>query len=159
MIYRALLFVFGLLPERLQEVAEWLVSTKTTAGVAVVAVDASGRLMLFRHRYHPHGSWRLPGGHAHLGEPPEDALLRELEEEGGAVVEPGGVVHVSVSKRWPARMTIYYSARLVSPPQRTTAEVEGWRLFPLGELPPGLPAEQREAVRRATGSQRPSSRS
>ena len=149
MIYRLLLFLYSLLPERLQEVVEWLMSTKTTAGVSVVAFDPDGRVLMFQHQYHPAGSWRLPGGHAHRGELPEEALARELAEEGGAVVELGKLVHIDVSQRWPARMTMYYAGALVRPPERRTAEVKEWRFCTMEDLPADLPARQRIAIERA----------
>ena len=149
MIYRLLLVIFGMLPERLQETAEWLLSMKTTLGVSVAALDEHGRVLLFQHRYQPAGSWQLPGGHAHLGESPDCALMRELSEEGGALVELGPIIHVHVSPRWPARTTLYYVATLRQPPERVTSEVTGWRLWPVGDLPPQMKPHHRSVILQA----------
>ncbi len=154
MIYRLLLNLYGVLPARVQEVAEWLLSTKTTAGVCVAAFDTDGRVLLFRHRYHPSGSWRLPGGHADRGELPEHALARELAEEGGALVQLDELVHVEVSERWPARMTMYYAGSLTQLPQRSTAEVTAWQLSRVDALPPGTPLHHRIAIERGAANRR-----
>jgi ADP-ribose pyrophosphatase YjhB (NUDIX family) len=53
----------------------------TVLGVAGAVFDDSGRVLLVRHRYNP--GWRLPGGGANRGEPPQVAVLRELAEEVG----------------------------------------------------------------------------
>ena len=71
--------------------------------------------MCHRHparRWYP-DIWDLPGGHVEDGETPEDALVRELQEELGIVVdptaigsrctlipEPGLTVHVWVLRAW-----------------------------------------------------------
>ena len=50
-------------------------------GVAALAEDGQGRVLLVRHSYVR--GWALPGGGVGHGEAPEMALLRELEEEVG----------------------------------------------------------------------------
>lgn len=152
MIHRLLVSVFGLLPQRAQRLVFWLVGPKTSVGASVAALDAQGNVLLFQHRYHRGRPWRLPGGHLRRKETPADALHRELEEEGGARVELGQLVHVGVSSRWPNRMTLYYSARLLHVPERPTAEVAAWRLWPAASLPPGMPGEQADAVRLAAAA-------
>ena len=53
----------------------------TAMGVAGAVYDDQGRILLVKHRYN--SGWRLPGGGVDRGEPPRDAVLRELHEEVG----------------------------------------------------------------------------
>lgn len=50
-------------------------------GVAAILRDETGRVLLVRPRFG--GGWALPGGGVGRGEPPADAILRELAEEVG----------------------------------------------------------------------------
>jgi 8-oxo-dGTP pyrophosphatase MutT (NUDIX family) len=56
-------------------------ATPVAFGVAALALDRYGRVLLVRHSYQP--GWMLPGGGVGRAEPPADAIVRELREEVG----------------------------------------------------------------------------
>jgi 8-oxo-dGTP diphosphatase len=60
---------------------------------AVVAHE--GRILLVQRATEPaRGQWSLPGGLIELGEPLERAIVREVEEETGLIVEPVGLIEL-----------------------------------------------------------------
>lgn len=69
---------------------------------AAAVVIKDGKVLLTRHTY---GSGKglliIPGGYLHQGEPPEQAVVREVMEETGVTVEPVGLAAARFnSKDW-----------------------------------------------------------
>ncbi len=64
------------------------------AGVGAVIVD-HGRVLLVRRGAEPaKGRWSIPGGLIELGETLHEAVVREIREETGLIVEPLGLVEL-----------------------------------------------------------------
>lgn len=63
--------------------------------VSAVVFDPAGRVLLIRRRQPPNaGKWSVPGGKVEHGEALAAAVIREVGEETGLIVEPGPLVHV-----------------------------------------------------------------
>lgn len=81
-------------------------------GVAAIIVNEIGRLlMLERDGAHGSGQWSVPGGWIDYQETPEEAVLRELQEEVGCRGEYPVLLDI-VSNTWPepvdTAITIFY---------------------------------------------------
>jgi ADP-ribose pyrophosphatase YjhB (NUDIX family) len=70
---------------------------RTRVAAYALCVDESGRILLCRMAPSVIAGdvWTLPGGGLHFGEPPETAVLRELDEETGQKGEIVRLVEVS----------------------------------------------------------------
>jgi 8-oxo-dGTP diphosphatase len=63
------------------------------ACVGAIIKDAQGRLLLIKRGHAPGaGLWSLPGGRIEPGETDAQALVREMREETGLLVEPGALI-------------------------------------------------------------------
>ena len=75
------LSTFRRLPVPLRRQIVRFVAPTYVVGVVAVIHNAEGELLLLRERHHE--GWALPGGLVSRHEPPEQALVRELQEEIG----------------------------------------------------------------------------
>src|SRR5271168_365189 len=61
--------------------------------VGAVITDRDGRLLLIKRGHAPGaGLWSLPGGRIEPGETDAEALVREMREETGLLVEAGALI-------------------------------------------------------------------
>ena len=85
-------------PELLAWIAEhpFVASAGQHAFAGIILVDRDGRILLQERDEHPRidpEKWGLAGGHLDPGEDFETAAHRELEEETGIRIPPGGLEH------------------------------------------------------------------
>ena len=71
--------------------AYFLIVRGMTLGVRAVVLDAENRVFLVRHSYV--SGWYLPGGGVDFGETMEQALRRELKEEGDIDLTGDAMLH------------------------------------------------------------------
>lgn len=119
--------------------------------VVVVVLHSDGQLLLAQRSHEPgQGLWNFCGGYVELGEPVEDAAIREVKEESGLRVTLDGLVGV-YSAGEGSHVVIAYEARVSSEqagqltPQRD--EVSALAFFPYDDLPPLAFAVHHEIVR------------
>ncbi len=73
--------------------------------IIVGVVSDNKNLILLQSRYEPnnpdaHNKWELPGGKVEFGEPPQNAIEREILEETGYVVAAESIIPNIVSNVW-----------------------------------------------------------
>jgi 8-oxo-dGTP diphosphatase len=77
--------------------------------VGAVVKDDRGRLLLIKRGHAPGaGLWSLPGGRIEPGETDAEALVREMREETGLVIDPGQLIG---TVRRPARDGFVFDIR------------------------------------------------
>ena len=63
-------------------------------GVGAVVIDGTKVLLVRRAQEPLKGEWSLPGGALELGETLQEGVVREVLEETGLIVAPGGVIEI-----------------------------------------------------------------
>ena len=118
--------------------------------VSVKAVLRQGdRLVLLKNE---RDEWELPGGRMETAETPEEAVIREVAEELGAVIQPGDLIDAWVYHIDGRDILILtYTTTLESDPAAFTIsdehEAMGW--FALDDLDSlNLPEGYRRSIRR-----------
>lgn len=100
------------------------------------------------------GEWELPGGHVEPGESPEQAVVREFQEEAGLEVQVGRLIDAAFYEPIPAHCVflVFYE---VSESESNTEPVlsdehRGFLWADLAHLPESLPMVYQRAMRQRT---------
>lgn len=110
-----------------------------TLGVRAIVINSQNEVFMIKHSYAP--GWGLPGGGVEVGETFEQALHKELREEGNITnIKPQFYAlyfNNYVSKRDHVALYIVREFTQTTPP-KPNAEIIAHRWFPLDALPPDL---------------------
>ena len=145
MLMRLLAVLFNAFPVRWQRRFMTAAHDRFLVGVTGLGIDATGQVLLARHRFGA-PQWRFLGGFLHPRERVEDALSREIREETGLVIEVGPVLEVVTGYRW-ERVEIVFAYRVSGGTAVLTSEIEELRSFAPDALPE-VRADQRGLIER-----------
>src|SRR5215469_7176400 len=115
-------------------------------GVCAIAQDRRGRILLVKHTYQP--GRLFPGGGVGRGEPPEHALVRELEDAAGYVRggAPDFVRHYTRRAGWATNVVALYRVGDVEIDFKPNWEIKDARFFSADALPDGTPSTVRRRI-------------
>jgi len=110
-------------------------ATPVAFGVAALARNKEGQILLVRHTYQP--GWMLPGGGVGRAEPPVEAIRRELREEVGMTraSEPDLFALYTRKAGWATNMVALYRLDDVGIAFRRNFEIVEARFFNPHQLP------------------------
>jgi ADP-ribose pyrophosphatase YjhB (NUDIX family) len=125
-----------------------------TLGVRAMVLTADNRIFLVRHSYVP--GWHMPGGGVEAGETLEEALAKELKEEGNITLTGRAVLlGIYLNRRASARdhVAVYVVRDFVqTTPHVPDREIVETGFFPLDGLPEGTTQSTRKRIREALES-------
>jgi 8-oxo-dGTP diphosphatase len=128
-----LLKIWKIFPYWLQQIASRMIRPLFQVFSAAIIFDDRNRIFLVKltyQRYHP---WGLPGGGLEYGESAEQAVIREVREETGLVVE---IEKLLFNKTFPPdKFAMYYLCRVTDGAFGPSDEVSEYGYFSLNDLP------------------------
>lgn len=130
--------------------------TPVAFGASAVVEDARGRVLLVRHSYM--SGWHLPGGGVEAGEPPADAVIRELKEEIGLIrsSEPQFLGLFTRKPGWATNVVALYRVRDVVMDFKPNLEILEIVFADPTALPDGATAGTRRRLAELASGQKPS---
>ena len=135
--------------------AYWWIRRPVTLGVKGVLLDEEGRVLLVRHTYQP--GWHLPGGGVKSGESLIDAVIREVREETGHLVEerPDDAfgIYCNFTEFKSDHVAVFVFRRWQQlKPHRRSPEIDEFGFFSLAALPAETTPATRRRLDEVTGS-------
>ncbi|MCP4138922.1 MAG: NUDIX hydrolase [Chloroflexi bacterium] len=138
------LFLFKLwkqLPFQLKLFISRLVRPKYMVAVAAIIIDNEGKILLGKHTYRKYHPWGILAGNLEYGEAPENAIIREVKEETGLVIEVQSLLK-AVSAKEDHHISLIYQCNITDGEFRPSAEIEKIKCFSSKELPFMLKTEK-----------------
>lgn len=125
--------------------------TPAVFGVRGIVEDGQGRVLLVRHSYI--GGWHFPGGGVDRGEPPEKAVMREMEEEVGLMesTPPEFIALYSQKVLWVTNVVGLYRLRNARIDFKPNLEIREAQFFDPAALPTGATEATRQRLAEMTG--------
>lgn len=106
---------------------------KVGACAVGIVHDDVGRILLDKRAYNPgQGLWALLGGYLEPNETPEKALVREVAEESGLLIDVEELVEIGVGG---PTCGLFYSARVIGGTLRKSAESTALTWFSPAAIP------------------------
>lgn len=139
----------------------FFVNAAPAAGVFII--DEENRVLLAKRKFDPKkGTWQTPGGFMHPGEIPEDAIMREVEEELGVKIKLGKYVGCMPETYDYGGVIlpflgVYFTATIIKGEIETKDDVAEARFYSLQEISdvdityPELPALIKKALSGSKG--------
>lgn len=135
----------------------WFALTRAmTLGVRAACFDSGGQVFLVRHSYVP--GWHLPGGGVERGQTAEEALRRELAEEGNLELDGAPALFAVYFNPRTSRRdhVVFYRCQVRQTAKKLPdREIIEAGFFPLDGLPPGTTAATRRRLSEVAGERQP----
>ncbi|MGV1789313.1 NUDIX domain-containing protein [Rhizobium lusitanum] len=128
-----------------------------TLGVRAACFDQEGRIFLVRHSYI--AGWHMPGGGVERHETVEQALAKELREEGNLVISGRPqLFHVYFNNHTSKRdHVVFYRVDVTqSAPRKPDREIVESGFFPVDALPPQTTKATYRRLKELEGAEAPS---
>jgi 8-oxo-dGTP diphosphatase len=138
-------------PLFVRRVGVWLTQPRFAVTAGAVIEDERGRVLLLSHVLRKGNGWGIPGGFIRAGEPPEDAIRRELREETGLELEQVELAFVR-TLRHIRQVEVVFRGRIPAASVRhveRSFEIDRAEWFDVEALPEDLSEGQRGVIQRA----------
>jgi ADP-ribose pyrophosphatase YjhB (NUDIX family) len=119
---------------------------KFTVSVTAVILNDEGKILLLDHVLRPKYGWGTPGGFIGLGEQPEAAIRRELQEEIGLELRDLEMAFVRTIHN---HVEIVFRARGGGELKVGSVEIHSAAWFSLSEMPAEMSAMQKFVIEKA----------
>lgn len=135
----------------------FVLTRSMTLGVRAACFDGDGRIFLVRHSYI--AGWHMPGGGVERHETMEQALEKELREEGNLVISGRPqLFHVYFNNHTSKRdHVVFYRVEVTqTAPRKPDLEIVESGFFPIDALPPGTTKATYRRLKELEGAEPPS---